>query len=68
MSHEAEQDVALRSCDGCGETYALGGIGLTRQLMLTYCCESCAIAHGMDAVEAARHMQVRVTLDGTPID
>lgn len=69
MSHEAEQDMVLRSCDGCHETYALAGIaGLTRQLMLAYCCESCAVAHGMSETEAARQMQVRVTLDGVSID
>ena len=46
-------------CKNCHEAYAIGSID-TRQLLLTYCTETCAINDGMSAEEAYKQFKERV--------
>lgn len=61
-------DMVYARCKSCRETYAVGSNGLTKRLLLTYCCETCAVADGMSQEEAERQMGIRVTMDGMPVD
>lgn len=52
-----------RTCKHCHESYAIGPVGgITRQLLLTYCTEECAVNDGMDPAEARRQFEERVNI------
>lgn len=49
-------------CRNCHESYEIGSIFGTRQLLLSYCTEVCAVADGMSAEDAHTQFEQRVSL------
>lgn len=53
------------NCKHCHDQYDIGS-GVTRQLLLTYCTEQCAIADGVSTLDAHTQFEERVPVRQQP--